>query len=95
MNVLAYEDVREVILVGHSYAGMVITGVAERVPERLRHLVYLDAFVPEDGESARAILARVLGPTVATALDEQVRAMARVGVFLVPQPIRTAHRLHA
>jgi pimeloyl-ACP methyl ester carboxylesterase len=40
-----------VILVGHSYAGMVITGVAERVPDRIAHLVYLDAFVPEDGKS--------------------------------------------
>jgi pimeloyl-ACP methyl ester carboxylesterase len=50
VNVLAYEDLREVILVGHSYGGMVITGVADHLPERLAHLVYLDAFVPRDGE---------------------------------------------
>jgi pimeloyl-ACP methyl ester carboxylesterase len=49
--VLEYEDLREVVLVGHSYGGMVITGVAERVPERLSQLVYLDAFVPEHGQS--------------------------------------------
>ncbi len=49
-NVLFYEDLRDVVLVGHSYGGMVITGVADRVPERLAQLVYLDAFVPSDGE---------------------------------------------
>ncbi|MGQ9781634.1 MAG: alpha/beta fold hydrolase [Nitrososphaeria archaeon] len=51
VNCLEYEDLRDVVLVGHSYAGMVITGVAEKVPSRLRHLVYVDAFLPEDGES--------------------------------------------
>jgi pimeloyl-ACP methyl ester carboxylesterase len=51
VNVLFYEDLRDVILVGHSYGGMVITGVADRSPERLRLLVYLDAAVPGDGES--------------------------------------------
>jgi pimeloyl-ACP methyl ester carboxylesterase len=50
-HVLAYEDLRDVILVGHSSSGAVITGVADRVPERIAHLVYLDAFVPEDGQS--------------------------------------------
>ena len=48
--VLETEDLREVLLVGHSYGGMVVTGVAERCPERLRRLIYLDAFVPEDGK---------------------------------------------
>ena len=51
VNVLLFEDLRDVVLVGHSYGGMVITGVADRVPERVRHLVYLDALLPEDGES--------------------------------------------
>jgi pimeloyl-ACP methyl ester carboxylesterase len=50
-NVLEYEDLREVVLVGHSYAGMVITGVADRAAERIRHLVYLDAFVPAEKQS--------------------------------------------
>jgi pimeloyl-ACP methyl ester carboxylesterase len=44
-----------VVLVGHSYAGSVITGVADRLPERVRALVYLDAFVPEDGDSCWAM----------------------------------------
>jgi pimeloyl-ACP methyl ester carboxylesterase len=49
-NLLRWEDLSDVILCGHSYSGSVISGVADRVPERIRTLVYLDAFVPEDGE---------------------------------------------
>ena len=51
VNVLEYEDLRNVILVGHSFGGLIITGVAERVPERLAQLVYLDAAVPADGQN--------------------------------------------
>lgn len=50
-GLLFHEDLSDVVLVGHSYAGMVITGVAATVPERLKMLVYLDAYVPEDGQS--------------------------------------------
>jgi pimeloyl-ACP methyl ester carboxylesterase len=49
--VLEMEDLTDVILVGHSYAGMVITGVAERCADRIRRLVYLDALVPGHGQS--------------------------------------------
>ena len=49
VNVLFYEDLHDVILAGHSYGGMVITGVADRVPERLQQLVYLDAATPSSG----------------------------------------------
>jgi pimeloyl-ACP methyl ester carboxylesterase len=52
VNTLFYEDLQDVILVGHSYGGNVITGVADRAPERLRQLVYLDAATPTDGTSA-------------------------------------------
>jgi pimeloyl-ACP methyl ester carboxylesterase len=51
VNTILYEDLHDIILVGHSYGGMVITGVADRVPDRIRRLVYLDAIVPNDGES--------------------------------------------
>jgi pimeloyl-ACP methyl ester carboxylesterase len=51
VNVLKYEDLRDVILVGHSSSGVVITGVADRAPERRAHVVYLDAFVPDDGQA--------------------------------------------
>jgi pimeloyl-ACP methyl ester carboxylesterase len=45
-------DLHDVVLVGHSYAGQVVTGVADRVPHRLRRRIYLDAFVGDDGEAA-------------------------------------------
>jgi pimeloyl-ACP methyl ester carboxylesterase len=51
LGVIEFEDLRNCILVGHSYGGMVATGVADRVPERIRHLIYLDAFVPGNGQS--------------------------------------------
>lgn len=51
VNVLTYEDLHDVILVGHSVAGMIITGVADQVPERISNLIYLDAFLPEKGEN--------------------------------------------
>jgi pimeloyl-ACP methyl ester carboxylesterase len=50
-NAIWFEDLADIILVGHSYGGMVVTGVADRMPERIEHLVYLDAFVPSDGQS--------------------------------------------
>lgn len=53
VNVLVYEDLHNVPLVGHSYAGMVIAGVAEAVPARLSRLIYLDAVIPVDGDCTR------------------------------------------
>jgi pimeloyl-ACP methyl ester carboxylesterase len=50
-ELLKWEDLADVILVGHSYGGMVITGVADRAPERIATLVYLDAAQPANGES--------------------------------------------
>jgi len=50
--VLDCEDIEDAVLVGHSYAGLVIGGVADRRPERLSALVWLDALIPEDGKSA-------------------------------------------
>jgi pimeloyl-ACP methyl ester carboxylesterase len=77
--VLHYEDLRDVILVGHSYGGMVITGVADRAADRVGHLVYLDAATPADGQS----LAELAAP-----LMNAARARARVvdGVELVLYP---------
>ena len=56
LNVLRYEDLHQVVLACQSYGGMVVTGVADRMPERLAHLVYLNALVPEDGQSAFDLL---------------------------------------
>jgi pimeloyl-ACP methyl ester carboxylesterase len=55
-SMLRFEDLHDVVLVGHSYAGMVITGVAAEVPERIARLVYYDAFVPDDGDCALDLL---------------------------------------
>lgn len=52
LQVLKFEDLRDVILIGHSYGGMVATGVADRARERIKHLVYLDAYAPEEGKSS-------------------------------------------
>lgn len=52
VNVLQWEDLTEVILVGHSFGGIVISGVADRLPHRIKHLVYLDALLLQDGQSA-------------------------------------------
>src|SRR5690606_2460626 len=51
VNTILWEDLSDVVLVGHSYGGMVITGVADQIPDRLSALVYLDALVPEDGDT--------------------------------------------
>jgi pimeloyl-ACP methyl ester carboxylesterase len=50
-NVIRFEGLKDVILCGHSYAGMVISGVADRLSEHISALGYIDAFVPEDGDS--------------------------------------------
>jgi pimeloyl-ACP methyl ester carboxylesterase len=49
VNLIEFEDLRDVVLVGHSYAGLLVTGVADRVPERLRVLAYLDSGPAPDG----------------------------------------------
>ncbi len=79
---LEYEDLRDVILVGHSYGGMVITGVADRASDHIGHLVYLDAANPVNGQS----LVDVAGPMMLAA-----RAMGEVrdGIELVLLPEKT------
>ncbi len=57
VNVILWENLHDVVLVGHSYGGMVITGVADRVPDRIKHLVYIDALLPENGECVNDIIA--------------------------------------
>jgi pimeloyl-ACP methyl ester carboxylesterase len=50
-NVLRWENLEDVVLCGHSYGGIVVTGVADAMPERIRSLVCVDAFVPENGKA--------------------------------------------
>ncbi|MBV8924246.1 MAG: alpha/beta hydrolase [Bradyrhizobium sp.] len=51
LGVIKFEDLNEIVLLGHSYGGMVATGVADRIRDRITQLIYLDAFVPRDGQS--------------------------------------------
>ena len=51
VNLIRWEELTDIVLCGHSYGGCVISGVADRLPEHIRSLVYLDAFVPEDGDN--------------------------------------------
>ena len=81
LGVLEYEDLHEVILVGHSYGGLVITGVAEQVPERLAQLVYLDGLVPQDGQSGWD----VTDPGLRDRIEQRVRAHGD-GWRLLPPP---------
>jgi len=70
LAVIKYEDLRDFVLVGHSYGGMVATGVAGRARNRITRLVYLDAFVPTDGQS----LMDVGPPTVRQRMQELAKA---------------------
>lgn len=51
LGVIKYEQLSDIVLCGHSYGGMVVTGVADAVPDKIASLVYLDAFVPENGQA--------------------------------------------
>jgi pimeloyl-ACP methyl ester carboxylesterase len=87
VNVLRFEDLHQIHLVGKSYAGMIITGVADHVPERLVQLIYLDGPVPADGQS----LADFLGPeTTAFFVD---RAQQQGDGWRVPHPAPDDARL--
>lgn len=81
-NVLIWEDLRDVILVGHSFGGITITGLADRMPDRIRHLVYLDSLIVQDGESPMDILP----PEVARARQEESLAISGGLTMAVPSP---------
>lgn len=90
---IEWKDLTQVVLCGHSYGGMVITGVAERLASRLRAVVYLDALVPEDGQSAadvsgRPIVGEFVTPFPAEAFVNQADA-AWVQAKMTLQPAET------
>lgn len=66
VNVLEFESLHDIVLVGHSYGGMVIAGVADRVPDRISQLIYMDAILPENGESVESLFGDAID-TMATA----------------------------
>lgn len=55
VNCIEYEDLRDIVLVGFSYGGMVVTGAVDAIGDRVAHMVYLDAALPKNGESSRSI----------------------------------------
>ena len=64
VNLIQWEDLHDVVLVGHSYGGMVITGVADRIPNRIKHLIYIDALLPPNGDSVNSLTAGRPRPAV-------------------------------
>ncbi len=77
VNLILHEDLESITLLGFSYGGFVVTGALEHVADRVRHLVFLDAFVPASGE------------TVLTHIGRPGRAPAQLGeAWLVPPPER-------
>ncbi|MGZ3348508.1 MAG: alpha/beta fold hydrolase [Xanthobacteraceae bacterium] len=76
IGMLEMEDLRDVVLIAHSYGGMVATGVADRVRERIAQLVYLDAFVPRDGQACSTCSRRRLVRACASSRAPTARAGA-------------------
>ncbi|HTP63507.1 MAG TPA: alpha/beta hydrolase [Burkholderiales bacterium] len=105
IGLLKFEDLRNVILLGHSYGGMVATGVADRAGDRIAQLVYLDAFAPRDGQSLLDLQteenrqrvregARKEGggwriPPNPTPPDTSPEDLAWVSAHRMPQPLKT------
>ena len=56
VNTILYEDLTDIVLLGWSYGGAVVTGAVDHVADRIRHLVYVDAVVPNDGESVLSVV---------------------------------------
>jgi pimeloyl-ACP methyl ester carboxylesterase len=79
LNVFHYEKLDDVVLAGHSYGGMVITGIGDRIPKRIRALIYLDAFLPQDGQS-------LLDINVPANTQRFIQNAGSIGGLAVPPP---------
>ena len=96
VNDIKWKDLDGVVLVGHSYGGMVITGVAERIRERIAAIVYLDAFIPSDGQSMSQLRAATATPfpapmapaPAATTFTDNANDVAWVSGKLTPHPTK-------
>jgi pimeloyl-ACP methyl ester carboxylesterase len=104
VDVLRNDDVQNAVLCGHSYGGLVISGVVEAVPERVGALVFLDAFVPGDGQSLHDLVAEAqrarqieaaaandgfVPPVPAEVFGVNEADRAYVDSMCVPQPLAT------
>jgi pimeloyl-ACP methyl ester carboxylesterase len=76
-NTIFYDDLDAIVLVGFSYGGMVVTGAIDQIGDRVRHLVYLDAFVPGDGQSAMTLVGPGSQAMIDGSLDGMVAPIPR------------------
>jgi len=88
VDFVSKENIGNIILCGHSYGGMVIAGVADRIPERIDSLVYIDAYVPEDGDSCWTLTSDRYRQLFATGASTDGFSVA------VPQGSETRRRPH-
>ncbi len=103
LGVLKFEDLRDVVLIGHSYGGMVATGVADRTRDRISRLIYLDAFVPANGQALIDLVPpaerqRLLGSVATgdgwrvtpnpTPPDTSAQDLEWIGKFRMPQSVK-------
>jgi pimeloyl-ACP methyl ester carboxylesterase len=94
VNTVRFEELKDVILVGHSYGGMVITGAADQIPDRIKRVVYVDAFVPDSGESMAALAGQGFNGMVASSTKDGLVVPAWVPADApapkdVPHPLKT------
>lgn len=83
VGLIIAEELQDLVLVGHSYSGMVVTGVADRLRERIRHLVYLDAAVPGDGDSFASHIPGISDEAIERRISA-FKALASDGAWLPP-----------
>jgi pimeloyl-ACP methyl ester carboxylesterase len=104
LGVIEYEQLKDVVLVGHSYGGCVISGVAEAMPDKIRSIVFLDAFIPDNGDATVDLVQPAVQEIVQAALERgdatvpvrdaaafkvNEKDRAWVDSLAGPQPIRT------
>jgi pimeloyl-ACP methyl ester carboxylesterase len=93
VNLIRWEEINDIVLCGHSYGGLVVTGVADQIPEPIAALVYLDAYVPENGQSWRDLrpretpAGRTLPPISAEVFRVNERDRQWVDRLCTPHPV--------
>ena len=90
VNVIKWEGLGDIVLVGHSYGGVIISGVADRMRDAIGSIVFLDAFVPEDGESLATKASQPVREAIAALVEKGEKTMKPVpaAVFRVNEPDR-------
>jgi pimeloyl-ACP methyl ester carboxylesterase len=95
VNLVKWEGLKDIVLVGHSYGGLVVTGAAEEIGSDTASIVYIDAFIPDPGQSMADIIKRPLPktgfapPFPAKAMNVNANDQAWVDAKMTPQPINT------